>query len=84
MIPEEWNDRFVEIRSPFHQVVAQVLTMIVVSPVEEYPSHPEELPEFLQAGQAFLALRHGEPMSHLITGSVALPRRPSGLPNEAD
>ena len=84
VLTKERNDRFVELRSTLHQVVAQVLAVIVVTLVDEDPSHPEELSELLEARHALLALRNGESMRYLIAGSVALPLSLAWLPNKAD
>ncbi len=72
---KERNDRFVQLRSALHQVVAQMLPMIVVPSIDEDPSYAEELLELLEAGDALLALRHDKSMRNLIAGSIAFSLR---------
>ena len=84
MLPEERNDRPEELAALAHHVAEQVLAVVVVSPVGDYLSHPEELLEFMKTRDALGALCHRELMSHLIAGPVAGSIPPGRLPNETD
>jgi hypothetical protein len=81
---EERNNCLHQRQSRIHDELTEVLSMVVVPPIEKDPADPEELVELLEAANATLALRHGEPMSHLIAGSVALSASSARLPYEAD
>jgi hypothetical protein len=58
--------------------------MIVVTSVDKDPADPEEQFQFFEAAEALHSLRHGKPMSDLVSGLVALPASPVWLPDEAD
>jgi hypothetical protein len=81
---EEGNDRVDQIPPPSHHIAGQVLAVVVVAPIGDHASHPEELHEVVQARGALHALRHGELVAHLVAGSVALPAWPTWLPDKAD
>jgi hypothetical protein len=81
---EKRDDLFHQRRPGIDDELAKMLAMVVVPPVEKNPANPKELPEFLEATDATLALRHDEPMRDLVTGSVALSVPPVRLPNESD
>ena len=84
MLAEERNDRLHELTSPRHDVLAQVLLMVVVSAIHDKPPHSEELLQLFEAAHAPRALRHDEPVPHLIAGSVASSARPIRLTDETD
>ena len=84
MLAEERNDRLHEIRASAHDVLAQVLSVVVVPPVHEDAPHPEESLKLFEAVRASDALRHYEPVAHLIAGRVAFPLRTVCLPHETD
>jgi hypothetical protein len=84
MLVEERNDRLEEIMpSPDHEL-DQVLTMVVVSPVWEEPTHPEELTELFKASDAARTVCHDKRVGDLVAGAIATPARPIGLFDEAD
>ena len=84
MLAKKRNDPLREIRPLRHDVLAQVLPVIVLTPVDNDPSAPEELTELLEAVEALHPLRHDKPVTHLIAGSVASPARAVLLPHETD
>jgi len=81
---EERYDRLHQLRPSRHNVLAQMLLMIVVALVDENPPNPEEALELLEAVQAPHSLRHGKLVAHLIAGYVAFAPRTVWLPHEAD
>jgi hypothetical protein len=81
---EERDYRLQKVASGGHDILAQVLLVVVVPPVDEEPSHSEELLELLEAERAPRSLRHHEPMAHLKAGLVASPARAVTLPHEPD
>ena len=84
MLAEERNNRLHEIATPRHDVLAQVLLVVVMPTVHDKPPHPEELSEIFEALRAFRALGHNEPMAHLKSGSVAASANAIVLTHEAD
>jgi hypothetical protein len=84
MSSKERDDRFDKIDAAIDDELAQMLAMVVMAVVNEDPAHLKELLQLLKALPAPRALRHDEPVGHLITGLVALPARSRRLPNEAD
>jgi hypothetical protein len=81
---EERDDRVDQVRSTPQDVAVQMFAVVVVSLVREYLTHPEEALELVQTRDALRALCHGELMSHLVAGSVALPAHTATLADEAD
>ena len=51
MRPEERDDRLQQLRSSFHDELAQVFPMVVVSSVNEDPTHAEELAKLLDGAE---------------------------------
>jgi hypothetical protein len=84
MLSKERNDRFQEIRMSRNQVVAEVLPVIVVPPVDEDSANSKEALKLLETAQTLHPLRHGKTRSDLIPGSVASPVSPVWLPDETD
>jgi hypothetical protein len=84
MPPEEWDDPLQQIFSTSHDVLAQMLAVVVVPTVHVDPADPEEPLELFEAGTTALALCHDEPMEHLVAGRVASSPRTAWLPHEAD
>lgn len=84
MLREERNDRCYEIPSSPHHIAIQVLRVVVVSPIRDHATHPEELHELVKTRDALGALRHRKLVRHLIAGLVAFPARSVMLPNKAD
>ncbi len=60
------------------------LSVVVVPPVDDDGTHPEETPQRLEASDAGCALGDGELVSHLPAGSVAAPAFAAELADEAD
>ena len=81
---EERDHRLHQIVASVDDVLAQVLAVVVVPPVQNQAAHPEELLELLEAAHAADSLRHRKPVRDLVAGRVALPVVPSRLSNEAD
>jgi hypothetical protein len=81
---KERNDRLSELSTIGHDVLAQVLSVIVVSLVDVDTTDPEELSQVLEAENALHSLRHGESRSYLVSGPVADSARSAWLPNETD
>ncbi len=81
---EERQYRSKELRSPVHDELAQMLTMIVMALSDEDPTSSEEALQLLQRRPAPDALRHDEPMRHLKPGFVASATSSAWLPNESD
>ena len=84
MLAEERNDRLHEIASLGHGVLAQVLLVIVVPPIDEDPAYAKEPVEVFEAGAAPFSLRHHKRMAHLVSGLVASSPGAVLLPHEAD
>jgi hypothetical protein len=84
MALEERDDRLQQVFSAPHEVLAKVLAVIVVTPINEDPPDSEEALKLLEARAAPLTLRYDEPMKHLVAGSVAFPASAARLPHEAD
>ena len=81
---EERNDLPEEVRPLPHDVALEVFAMVVVAPVDQHLTDPEEGFEPLEAAGASLALHHGELMRDLETGSIAGSSGQRRLPDEAD
>ena len=81
---EEWNDRPQQLAPLSHDVAIQVLAVVVVSPIGDHLTHPEELSELVETRDALRALRHRELVSHLVAGPVAGSARATRLADEAD
>ena len=64
-LTEERNDPLRQIAAAGHDVLTQVLLVVVVTPVDEHPAAPEELLKSLERGDAARALRYNEPRSDL-------------------
>ena len=81
---KERYDRFQQILALPHDVTIQVLFVVVVSPIDDNLTNPEEFTQFIQTGYAFGTLRNRKLMSHLKAGSVAFTTYPIILPDKAD
>ena len=84
MTLEERDYRPQEVLASIHDVLRKWLAVIVVPPMDVDPTHAEEVLQLFQRGAAADALRHDEPVRHLIPGLVAFPIRAVWLPNESD
>jgi hypothetical protein len=84
MIAEERYDRLQQLRPPCHNVLAQVLLVVVVPLIDEDPPDLEEPLQVLEAAETSRSLRHGKPVAHLIPGSVASSPRAVWLPHKAN
>ncbi len=84
MLTEERNDRADQLRATTHVVLAKGLLVVVVTLVDENPAYAEELSELFEARPTSFALRHDEPMEHLVAGPVALSARAIVLAHETD
>jgi len=84
VLGKERDDHFEQVVPPVDDELGQVLTMVVVPPVDEDPAHPEEAQKLLEAGDALHALRDDEPVEDLVAGLVASAVRSVWLPNEPD
>jgi hypothetical protein len=73
-----------KILPPIHDELSQVLTMVVVARAHVYPTCAEEAPKLLKRRSAADALRHYEPVRHLIPDLVASAVPPTWLPDEPD
>ena len=73
-----------QIRPTTDEVLAKVLSMVVMPPVDKDAADPEEASQLLEARAAALALRHDKPVEHLVAGCVASSPRTVRLPYEAD
>jgi hypothetical protein len=82
--PEERDDHVDQLHPPVDDVLSEVLAMVVVAPINEDASNPEELVELLEAGDALHSLRHGEPMRDLVASLVASAVCAMRLPHEPD
>ena len=82
MSREERNDRADQIRPSTHHEAVQVVPVVVVPPVDDHASHSEESLEIDETADAHSALCHGELVSHLVAGSVALAICSRCLPNK--
>ena len=81
---EERDDRLNELRSIGHDVLTQVLLVVVVALVDVDPPYFEEALELLEAVHALHPLRHCKPRSYLDAGLVSDSARPAWLPDETD
>ena len=81
---EERDHRFQQVRTASHDVAVQVLPVVVIPVVDDHLTHSKELTQLMEAREASFALRDHELVSHLISGLVAAPIRPTLLPNESD
>jgi hypothetical protein len=81
---KEWNNRLQQIVPPSHEVLAEVLAVVVMSPIDRDPPNPEEALKLFEAAAAPLTLRHNEPVEHLVAGLVAWSAHPIILSREAD
>ena len=63
---EERDDPFDQVIAPADDVLMQVLLVIVVATVDVDAPDPEELFELLERQSTTRALRHHEPVEHLI------------------
>src|SRR5688500_4245523 len=63
---EERNDPLKQVIAPADDVLMQVLPVIVGATIDVDAPDPEELPELLECRRAACALRHHEPVEHLI------------------
>ena len=84
MLLEERDDPFHQVIAPGHDVLAQVLLVIVMALVDVDPADPEELTELLEAASTARTLRHDKRVAHLIAGLVASSARAVSLPHETD
>jgi hypothetical protein len=84
VLPEERDDGPKQLLSTSDVVLAEVLTMVVVPAVHVDAPDSEEALELLETSPAPLALRHDEPVKHLVSGRVASSPRAVWLPHEAD
>ena len=81
---EERDDRLQQVSPASNGVLAEVLTMVVMPPVDVDATDPEEVSELLEASATPLALRYDKTMEHLIAGRVASSPRTVSLPYETD
>ena len=84
MILEEGNYHSEKVKPPLDSILQEILAVVVVPAVSIRATDPKELFEFHESGRATRTLGHGEPMNHLIAGSVAGSSHPIGLPDETD
>ena len=81
---EERDDGLNELRPTGHDVLTQVLLVVVVALVDVDPPYAEEALELLEAVHALHPLRHSKPRGHLDAGLVADSVCAAWLPNETD
>jgi hypothetical protein len=81
---EERNDPLYQLCSTSDDVLAQVLLVVVMTPVDEHATASEEPLKLFEHMIAACRLRHDEPGAHLNPGSVAGAARSTWLPNETD
>jgi hypothetical protein len=84
MLAKERNDPFHQCRSTGNDVLAQVLLVVVMTPIDDQASTPEKLLESLECRDARRALRYDKPWSGLYSGLVACATRAAWLPHESD
>ena len=63
---EERDDPFEQVIAPADDVLMQVLLVVVVATIDGDASGSEELHELLERRSATCALRHHEPVEHLV------------------
>ena len=84
MLTEKRNDRPDQLRAAAHEVLAEMLAVVVMTLVDEDPAYAEEALELFEAAPALLALSHDEPMEHLVAGCVASSFRAVRLTHETN
>src|SRR5215211_6519884 len=84
MLPKERDDDVEELVASANNESLQVLSVIVVAPIQRHRANLKEVAQLLEAPDATSALHHDEAVRHLIAGSVAAPPNPIGLLDEAD
>ncbi len=81
---EERHYRAYEVVPAVYDELAQVLAVIVLTPVHVDPAYAEEASELLQCRPATDTLRHNKPMRDLVPSFVASAIPPAWLPDEPD
>jgi hypothetical protein len=81
---KERDNRSQKVITTTHVVLAQVLLVVVVPPVHEHATDPEEALQVFEGGPASFPLRNDEPVEHLVAGSVASSPHAVSLSRESD
>jgi hypothetical protein len=84
MLLEERNNRPDEILAALHDVLDQILPVVVVAPIAGEPSHPEEVTKTFETSAATGSLHHRKPMGDLVAEFVRATTTSTALANEAD
>jgi hypothetical protein len=84
ILREERNDRLQQVVSSPDNVLTEVFTVIIVTPVDVDSACAEELQQLLEAVSTPLTLRNDESVEHLEASPVALSPRAAWLPHVAD